>query len=70
MKPCPFCGNDDPDRFEFYEEQHGFTTHTDCVVFSARVYCNSCGCTGPWSGQEYEREKAHHKALDAWENRT
>lgn len=36
LKPCPFCGEDE-------------TTYFGLSHLTGQIFCESCGCEGPWS---------------------
>lgn len=56
LKPCPFCGG------KGYEEKRQHLP-PDKYEWAYYIYCNSCGCEGPWSVN-----KGHARWL--WNHRT
>lgn len=59
LKPCPFCGNDDP-TITMRKGKDGWR---DRYAVLCDYEDNGCGAEGPWYHTERE-------AVDAWNRRT
>jgi len=55
IKPCPFCGDGDPQITEVAKGVHA-------------VVCNGCGCTGPIENYE-SAQQTPDRAIELWNRR-
>lgn len=47
-EPCPFCGSNELSYSTSTEDREGIPTH---------IFCEDCGCSGPWIYLEFSELK-------------